>query len=94
VSLSPETAEKIPILRDNFNVAGLRLAKQDVDLVFKVKGPLFNPQGELAELPPIGITLVSSALERTNDAMRVMDIPRRMFLDLLKIGGGIVAKPK
>jgi hypothetical protein len=55
-----------------------------------VQGPLFNPQGELTEAPGLGVTLVSSALELTNDAMRVIDIPRKVLLDLLRIGGGIV----
>lgn len=90
VAVSPSLAEKIPALRDNFNVQGLRLAQQDVELAFKVKGPTFNPQGELAEFPPLGITLVSSALEVTSDAMKVIDIPRKILADLLKIGGGIV----
>ena len=94
VAVTPEMAERIPALRDNFNIKGLRLAQQDVDLSFKVKGPTFNPQGELSEFPAPGVTLVSSALEVTSDAMRVIDIPRKILTDLVKIGGGIVGMPK
>jgi hypothetical protein len=94
VSVTPKMAERIPALRDNFNIKGLRLTQQDIDLAFKVKGPTFNPQGELSELPPLGVTLVSSAFEVTSDAMRVIDIPRKILTDLIKIGGGIVGIQK
>lgn len=94
VALSPEMAEKIPALRDNLNIQGLRLAQQNLELAFKVTGPTFNPQGELSQAPPIGITLVSSALEATSDAVKVIDIPRKILLDLLRIGGGIVGASK
>lgn len=93
VALSPDLAEKIPALRDNLNVQGLRMAQQDLELAFKVKGPVFQPRGEVAELPPVGVTLVSSALEATSDAMRVIDIPRKILVDLLRIGSGIVGAP-
>ncbi len=93
IAVSPSIAGQIPALRDNFNIRGLSLAQQDIELSFKVKGPTFNPQGELAGLPPIGVTLVSSALEVTSDAMRVIDIPRKILTDLIKIGGGIVGMP-
>lgn len=94
VSLTPDLAEKIPALRDNMNVQGLRLAQQNVDLAFNVKGPIFNPQAELSSLPPVHVTVVSSALEVTSDAMKVLDIPRKILVDLLKIGGGIVGMSK
>jgi hypothetical protein len=94
VSLTPNVAEKIPALRDNMNVQGLRLAQQNVELTFDVKGPIFNPQAELASLPPVHVTVVSSALEVTSDAMKVLDIPRKILVDLLKIGGGIVGMSK
>jgi hypothetical protein len=93
-AVSPDIAERIPALRDNFNVQGLRLAQQDIELAFKIKGPIANPHGELAEYPSVGITLVSSALEATSDAMSVIDIPRKILSDLLKIGGGIVGMAK
>ena len=94
VALTPDLAEKIPALRDNMNVQGLRLAQQNVDLAFDVKGPIFNPQAELSSLPPVHVTVVSSALEVTSDAMKVLDIPRKILVDLLKIGGGIVGMSK
>ncbi len=90
VTISPELAERVPALRDSFNIQGLRLAQQDIQLSFKISGPTFRPRGEVAELPPIGITLVSGALEVTSEAVKVIDMPRRILLDLLRIGGGIV----
>lgn len=94
VAISPDLAEKIPALRDNMNVQGLRLAQQNVELSFNVKGPIFNPKAELASLPPVHVTVVSSALEATSDAMKVLDIPRKILVDLLKIGGGIMGMSK
>ena len=94
VALSPEMAEKIPSIRDNFNIQGMKLAQQDIELAFKIKGPTFNPHGAVSGLPPVGVTLVSSAFEVTSDAMRVIDIPRKILTDLLKIGGGIIGVSK
>lgn len=94
VSISPDTAEKIPVLKDGFNIQGLRLAQQNIDLAFHVTGPTFGPQGELAELPPVGVTLVSGALELTSEAFRVIDAPRRILVDLLRTGTGVVAATK
>ena len=94
VALSPDMAEKIPSIRDNFNIQGMRLAQQDIELAFKIKGPTFNPHGAVSGLPPVGVTLVSSAFEVTSDAMRVIDIPRKILTDLLKIGGGIIGVSK
>lgn len=90
VAFSPDLAEKIPALRDNLNLKGLRMAQQNVELAFNVKGPTFNPKGELTETPAVGITLVSGALELTSDAIKVIDIPRKVLVDLLRIGGGLV----
>jgi len=90
VAFSPDLAEKIPALRDNLNLKGLRMAQQNVELAFNVKGPTFNPTGELTETPAVGITLVSGALELTSEAMKVIDIPRKVLVDLLRIGGGLV----
>jgi len=94
VAISPDVAERIDILRDNFNVQGLRLAQQDIELAFKVHGPTFKPQGRLSEFPSVGVTLVSSALEVTSDAVKVIDIPRKILLDMLRIGGGIMGAAK
>lgn len=93
-SVSPETAEKIQLLRDYFNVQGHRLAQQDIELTFKVTGPTLNPRGKLAKAPPLSVTLVSGALEITSEAFRVIDTPRKILVDLLKIGGGIVGATK
>jgi len=87
VSITPETAAQIPAMRDAFNIEGLRLSQQNVDLAFRVSGPMFNPQGTLAQLPPIRVALVSSALGITTE---VIDIPRKILFDLLKLGGGII----
>lgn len=90
VAISPDMAEQIPILRDSFSLQGLRLAQQDIELGFKIGGPTFHPRGQLAELPPASVTLVSGALEVTSEAIKVIDFPRKILVDLLKIGGGIV----
>ena len=93
-AISPETASAIPVLRENFNIQGHRIAQQDIELAFNVSGPTFSPSGQLAELPPASVTLVSGALEVTSEAFRVIDVPRRILLDLLRIAGGIVGPPK
>jgi len=87
VSITPETAAQIPAMRDAFNIEGLRLSQQNIDLAFNVSGPMFNPQGTLAQLPPIRVALVSGALGITTE---VIDIPRKILFDLLKLGGGII----
>ena len=90
VAFSPEVAKQIPVLRDNLSVQGHKLAQQDIELAFKLKGPLFDPKGQLSAPPPVGVTLVSGALEITSDAIKVIDAPRKILFDLLRIGGGIV----
>ncbi len=90
VSISPAAAAKMSVLRDAFNVKGLQIAQQDIELTFHVTGPTFNPRGELADLPPVGVTLVSGALEVTSEALKVIDLPRRILVDLLKTGSGVV----
>jgi len=94
VALSPKVAEKIPAIRDNLNVQGHKLAQQPIELAFRLQGPTFNPRGQITDSPPVGITIVSSALEVTSDAMRLIDIPRKVLVDLLRIGGGIVGISK
>jgi len=91
LKISPETTQKIPLLREAFNVEGHRLAQQDVELAFRISGPTFDPRGELAEMPPLGVTLVSGALEVTSEALKVIDMPRRILVDLLKTGTGVVS---
>lgn len=94
VSLTPETAARIPLLRDALNLEGHRLAQQQIDLAFRVTGPTFNPQGQLAQAPPLGVTLVSGAMEVTSEAVKMIDLPRRLLVDLLKTAGGVVASRK
>ncbi len=85
--IAPETAERIPIMVEYFNVQGHKLANQDIELGFDVDGPTFRPRGEVAELPPARVTLLSGALGVTKEAI---DFPRNILRGLLKIGGGIV----
>lgn len=94
LAVEPKIAEKIPLLADNFNVQGYRLAQQDIKLAFQIDGPTFNPQGRLAEFPAASVTLLSGALEVTSEAIRIIDIPRRILIDILKIGGGILSASK
>ena len=90
LSLSPEMAGQIDLLKTYFNIQGHRLAQQNIDLAFRISGPTFNPQGQLAQSPGATVTLLSGALEVTNEALQVIDLPRRLLLDLLRVGGGIV----
>ncbi|MBI2433962.1 MAG: hypothetical protein HYV26_13930 [Candidatus Hydrogenedentes bacterium] len=90
VAVEPGLAEKIPALRENLNIEGHRLTQSPIELAFHITGPAFNPKGAVAGLPPVGVTLVSGAAEVTSEAIKVIDIPRQILLDLFKIGGGIV----
>lgn len=90
VAVAPQTAQQMPMFLQYFNVQGHRLAQQDIELAFQVDGPTFNPRGQLAGMPPASVTLVSGALEVTTEAIKIIDLPRRILLDLLKTGGGIV----
>ncbi len=94
VAVSPSTAERIPVLRDNFNIEGHRITQNDIVLGFHIGGPVFNPRGELAGLPGVGVTLVSGAGQVTSDALKVLTVPGQILIDLLKIGGSIVAAPR
>ncbi|MCC6152579.1 MAG: hypothetical protein IT367_02415 [Candidatus Hydrogenedentes bacterium] len=94
VAVSPDAAERIPLLRDNFNVAGHRLAQEDIDLAFNLSGPTLKPVSTVSETPPVRVTLVSGALETAREAFQVIDAPRKILFDLLKIGGGIVGAKK
>lgn len=94
VAVTPDAAERIPLLAENFNVQGHRLAQQDIELAFTLSGSTFNPVSALAETPPVRVTLVSGALEAANEAFRVIDAPRKILVDLLKVGGGIVGARK
>lgn len=94
VAISPATAERIPVLRDYFNIEGHRLTQNNIELAFNVNGPAFNPTGQVAGLPPVGVTLISGAAELTSEALKVIDLPRQILLDLFKIGGAVAGPPK
>lgn len=94
ISVSPELAREIPALRDTLNLEGHRIAQQDIELGFKITGPTLKPTSELAEAPPVRVTLVTGALEVTSTALEVIDTPRKILVELLKIGGGIIAPRK
>lgn len=91
VAISPEVAREIPVLRDNFNVSGHQMAKQDIELAFKVDGPKFDPRWELSGLPPPSVTFTSGVLEVTRD---IIDFPRKILTSLLKMGGGLAGPPR
>jgi hypothetical protein len=90
VSIEPDTATRIPALVEYFNTQGHKLSQQKLDLTFHVTGPTFNPTGRVAKMPSTSVTLVSGALQVTNEAIKVIEIPRKILVDLLKIGGGIM----
>jgi len=94
VSISPDTAEQIPALRDSLNLQGYRLAQRTIDLPFHVTGPTSAPISELTDVPPVRVTLVAGALEVTKDAINVLDAPRKILVDLLKTAGGVVSARK
>lgn len=89
-SLDPQSAARIPVIAQYFNTSGMRIAQQDLVLTFHVTGPTFKPTGRVAGLPPASVTLVSGALEVATEAVKVIDLPRRILIDLVKTGGGIV----
>ncbi len=94
LAIAPDTAERIPALRDNFTLQGYRLANRNLELDFRIKGPTLRPRSELASLPPPSITLVSGALETTSEVVQVFDLPRKILVDVFKIGAGIVGARK
>ena len=94
VAISPATAERIPLMKSYFNIEGHRLTQNNIELTFHVNGPAFNPTGSVKGLPPVGVTLVSGAAELTSEALKVIDLPRKILLDLFKIGGAVAVQPK
>jgi hypothetical protein len=91
VSISPKAAEQIKPLRDALNLQGHKISQQNIDLAFELNGPLFNPQGQVLGGPPVSVAVVSGLTGITSD---VIDIPRQILVDLLKLGGGIVNATK
>jgi len=94
LAIAPDTAERIPALRDNFTLQGYRLANRDLELEFHIQGPTLRPKSELASLPSPSITLVSGALETTSQVVQVLDLPRKILVDVFKIGAGIMGARK
>ena len=90
LTLSPQLASQIAVIRDSFNIRGHQIIQNPIQLGFRVHGPSFSPKGQVKELPPLGVTLVSGAAEITTEAFRVIDIPRKILVDLLKLGGGVI----
>ncbi|MGC8844492.1 MAG: hypothetical protein ACP5QY_01445 [Candidatus Hydrogenedens sp.] len=90
VTLSPQLASQIAVIRDSFNIRGHQIIQNPIQLGFRVHGPSFSPKGQVKELPPLVVTLVSGAAEITTEAFRVIDIPRKILVDLLKLGGGVL----
>ncbi|MBI1320127.1 MAG: hypothetical protein GC168_14445 [Candidatus Hydrogenedens sp.] len=89
VALSPSTADKIDILHNYFNIEGHKISQAELELGFHVSGPMFRPTSSVEGLPPVGVTLVSGAFEMTGEALKVIDLPRKLLVDMFKIGGGI-----
>lgn len=87
LAVDPYTAERMPLMAENFNIQFYKLMNQDIPLSFNVVGPTFRPRGEVAELPPVRVTLLGGAVEVGRE---VIDFPRKILRDLLKTGGGIV----
>lgn len=90
VAVDPDTASQIPVMADNFNVDGHRLSNTDIELTFRVTGPTFKPRGKVEELPPASVALVSGGLEVGREVVSLIDFPRKILVDLLKLGGGVV----
>ena len=89
-AISPETAARMPVFRDYFNVEGHRVSQNDLKLTFQVAGPTFSPSSEVVGLPSVGVTVVSGAAELGSEAFKVIDTPRQILFDLFRIGGAIV----
>ena len=94
ISIAPEAAENMPMLKEKINIEGYRLSQQNIELVFNVTGPVLKPRGELTQAPNTGSVLVSGAMQVTSEAISVLDTPRKILVDLLKIGGGILGAGK
>ena len=80
--------KSIPVSESPYSIHNIQ--GFDIVLGFNIVGPTFKPRGELAELPPASVTFVSGALEIARDTISIIDTPRKILVDLLKIGGGIV----
>ncbi len=90
LSMTPETAAQIPLMQSSFNLEGYRIANRTIDLGFHITGPAFKPTSQIAGLPSMGVTLVSGAAEMTSDTVKIIDLPRQLFISVLKTGGGLL----
>ena len=90
VAIPTELAQRIPALSDKLNIAGLGLTQGDIKLGFKITGPSFSPNAVVTGLPSLGSSLVSGVAEVGVEVTKVVDIPRQIFLDVLKTIGGII----
>jgi hypothetical protein len=87
LGITPAVAKEIPVLRDSFNIQGMKLAQKNIDLTIEFEGPTFNPQGRVSDLPAAGTMLISATLGVTG---RILDTPRRLLFDIIKSAGGIM----
>lgn len=90
VAISPAAAQRIEPLRDYLNLEGHRLAQQDVHLAFNLSGTLDDPVQRLADAPSMRVNLVTGSLEVVSDTLQVIDLPRKVLVDLIKMGGGLI----
>lgn len=90
LAIPAETARRIPVMSEYLNIEGLRLTQGDIQLGFKITGPSFSPNAAITELPNVGVSLMSGAVEVGMEVTKVVDIPRQIFLDVLKTIGGII----
>ncbi len=90
VAVDPDTAAQIPVMADNFNIEGHRISNMPIELTFHVTGPTFKPRGKVEELPPASVALVSGGLEVGREVVSLIDFPRKILVDLLKLGGGVL----
>ena len=92
-AIAPKTAKQMPLLLNSFNIDGHKLTLNDIELAFDIKGPMFNPSGQVVGLPSVAVTLVSGAGEVASEAIKIIDAPRQILLDLVKIFGAITGAP-
>lgn len=90
ISITPETAERMPMVKEKLSVAGYKITQNNIEFSIRVQGPTFRPSSQVVGLPSVGVTLISGAAEVTGEAIKVIDTPRQILIDVLKIFGGIV----
>src|SRR5690606_20322204 len=63
LSISPEVAARIPLIRAYFNDEGFRNSQTNIELAFHLTGPSFNPKLEVVGLPGAGAIISSGVVE-------------------------------